>query len=113
MKKYLLHSIVALHILWIFLVLLSLPLVFIFPEHHKTILYFIGLTLVSQIPLWQCPLTYFENKISPGRYDGTFMRYYLQKVFGINAKEKTINIITAIYFTTLIFLAVFYKMREA
>ena len=111
MKKLALKLIVAVHVLWTLLVVASLPFAFMYPQYHKQLLIFLGLTLIFQIPLQKCPFTYLENKLRTGNsYSGTFLHHYLKKLFGIEVSEQTLSAIIIFFFVIVILISVFYLM---
>lgn len=94
--------------------LVCLPLALIYPHLHKAILFFIGFTLVANVPLWMCPLTYIENKLRrDGGYEGTFFRKYLEKILGIRVTDGKLKFYQLIYFVTTILISIFYRMHTA
>lgn len=112
MKKFALKSIITIHIIWTLLVIVSLPFVFLYPQYHKELLIFIGVTLIFQIPLQTCPFTYLENKLRDHdrSYHGTFLHHYLKRLFGVEVSEKVLTTIILFYLLVIILAAVFYRM---
>ncbi|HWA64614.1 MAG TPA: DUF2784 family protein [Candidatus Paceibacterota bacterium] len=114
MRTLFIRSVIAVHVLWTFAVLACLPLALLYPASHTLILFFIGFTLVANIPLWMCPLTYLENKLRQSEgYSGTFLHHYTQKFFGIHISESWLKLGQAVYFVGLILLAIFYRLHQA
>ena len=112
MRKFTLKLIVFIHALWTFLVVASLPFAFLYPQYHKELLVFIGVTLIFQLPLQMCPFTYLENKLRghAESYQGTFLHHYLKLLFGVEASEKVLSTAILLYLLAIILVAVFYRM---
>ncbi len=107
-------SIVLIHTIWMLAVVASLPVAIIYPQSHKVVLVFIGITLLAQIPLGACPLTYLENRLRGSQsYQGTWMGHYLQRLFGISVSDKSLRLIHTTYFVCVILIAIFYRMNLA
>jgi len=114
MRKLSIRIIIALHALWTIIVLLCLPIALLFPSSHVAILFFIGFTLVAQIPTGKCPFTIFENKLrGHAAYPETFMRHYLKRVFDVDVSDRVLFFITMSWFVVVILVSIFYKLHQA
>lgn len=114
MRKLAIKLVVLIHALFAAAIFACLPIVLIYPRSHKTILFFIGAVLISQIPYRACVLTKIENALrGEEKYHGTFMSHYLETVFHVHVSDKVINIFSAVYFVTAILVAIFYRLNQA
>ncbi len=114
MRKFAAQFVVVIHLLFFLAILACLPIAFIYPGSHKAILWFIGIVLISQIPYRTCVLTRIEQILRGDHaYHGTFLSHYLERLFNVEISDKVINIFTAIYFVTVIFIAIFYRLNQA
>ena len=112
MRKFTLRIVIFIHAVWTLVVIASLPFAFLYPQYHKELLIFIGVTLIFQLPLQVCPFTYLENRLRDKKesYQGTFLHYYLKRLFGIEASEKVLTTAILFYLLAIILVGVFYRM---
>lgn len=108
MRKLSIGLIVLIHLSWLFMLLVSLPLVIIYPHYSLYVLYIVGFTLLVQFIFWGCPLTIVENKLR-GQHaypEKTFLRHYLKVLFNIHVSDRFVDVVTACYFVMLITVSV-------
>ncbi len=88
---------VVIHLLWILLILASLPLVLMFPTLKNMALSLVGINLFSWFIWKDCPLFIWENsyrkKYNPDKtYEGAFISHYLKKYFNVSVAAFTVKI---------------------
>jgi hypothetical protein len=114
MRKFAARFIVIVHFLFFAAILACLPIAFMYPVAHKSILFFIGAVLLSQIPYRTCVLTRLEQKLRGDHaYHGTFLSHYLERLFNVEISDRIVNIFSAVYFVTTILIAVFFRLHQA
>lgn len=104
MRRLSLTLVIALHVFWLFLILFSLPLVFIYPGYNKIALVIVGFTILVQLIFWSCPLTKAENRLRGEKAysEKTFLGHYLRVIFGFKVSDWTVDVMTAGYFVALV-----------
>ena len=102
MRKLLLYFIIFIHFIWFFTVLSFFPVVLLYPTSHKFVIIALTIALGSLIPLQECPLTVWQNKLSDGeKYKGTFIRHYLQKFFKVEIPDAWVHFWFTIYYNSI------------
>ena len=108
--RYLVRTMIALHLLWFSLALLSLPLVFTVTYSKIFISLFVVITFLSWIVWRGCILRILENKFRGKSaqvvpYEGTFARYYVKRVFGVYIPDRAVRMFITAYLLILLFLS--------
>ena len=99
------------HLILILYGIISLPLLFLISWWYKFVFILAGFTIISWIAFHrECWITKLENKFRKQHhidesYEGSFIKYYLKKIFNINCSLRTINIILYSYLFLLSFVA--------
>ncbi len=108
MRKISIALIVAVHLTWLVILIVSLPLVFLRPHYNVDVLYIVGFTLLIQLFFWSCPLTLAENKLRgiQAYPEKTFIGHYLKVLFNLHIRDRVINVITACYLIAIILVSV-------
>jgi hypothetical protein len=109
-----LKLVIAAHFLWVLLGAISLPLLFIFDWYKYIVWTFLGATVMSWITWRGCVLRIWENDLRKATnpssvYEGTFLSYYIKKIFGVKISSTAVRIIIYSFLVMLLLASVFYK----
>lgn len=99
------------HLLYVLLMLLSIPVVFVFPSLSLVMLILPSIMFALWFLFGGCPVTNLEKKLmmkyDPQKvYDGTFIPHYLNKFFKIKTTNKQVVVISYVIVSVLVLSAV-------
>lgn len=109
--KILADVVMTAHLLYIFLMLLSIPIVLIFPALSLVMLILPSIMFALWFLFGGCPVTNLEKRLlmkyDPQKvYDGTFISHYLNKFFKIKMTNKQVIVTSYVIVSILVSFAV-------
>lgn len=105
MKSVIHKLIVATHVFWALVLLISFPLTILFTWYHNIAISLVAFTLIVQLLFRGCPLTVLENHVRADPYNSTFLGHFFRTVFKKDISDFWVEVIVGIYFTILVLLS--------
>lgn len=111
--RHLANVIVAIHIVWTFIILAGAILMFVSPVFAMAEIVVVSFTLLISLPFGAvCPLTMFEErlrrKLDPSYSNhNSYLATYINKMFKTQTTTRTVNITVGIVYALIYFFATY------